>query len=467
VRREVLSGLSRRPWFASAVVLVVTAVVVVVALSVGGDGDGDGKNAAPPGPPSPVLHSKQRSFLAKLIPSPAGGLPGARVSGVIRRLVERMPPERKAAQLMLVGFSGQDPTAPFFKTLGRYDYAGVVLERRNYTGAPGQLEAMTASVANATARRGHEPPLIVARQSGGELSSFPDLPPAALPGELAGLGDAVSEYYKTAVTLRRLGMSGVLGPPADINTHEGDTVGTRAFSDEPEQVAAFIKTAVAAFRRAKLMSAPEHFPGIGAASQDTDEGPAQVGLSVPELEKRDLVPFRAAIRAGAPAVLVSHASYAPDDFVVPGTLSKALVTNLLRGGLGFRGVAISDDMAAGAITSTQPSLGDAAVAAVQAGVDLVWISGPISDQVRIYRALLAAIKNGTLPLPRVDAAVTRTATVKRELGLRLRKRTPPVQFPNAANPGPGAVAPAAAQGPAPAAPAAPLQPQPTAPPAGR
>ena len=465
MRRELLAGLTRRPWFASAVVLAVTAVVVVVALSVG-DGGG-GKKAMAPGPVAAPAHTKTRSFLERLIPSPAGGLPGARVPGVIHRLVQAMPPERKAAQLLLLGFSGQDPTASFFQKMKRLDYGGFVLEGRNYTGAPGQLEAMTASVVNATARRGHEPPLILARQAGGDMSAFPDLPPAAQPGELAGLSDAVGEYGKTARALRQAGLTGVLGPPIDVNTHEGDTLGTRAFSDDPAQVAAFAKAGVAAFRKEKLLSAPEHFPGVGGASEDTDQGPAQVGLSLPELQARDLVPFRAAIAAGAPAIVVGHASYAPDDFVVPASLSKAIATNLLRGGLGFRGVAISDDLSAGAITATQQAIGDAAVAAIRAGIDLVWISGPPAQQRKAYDAILAAIKNGTLPLPRVDAAVTRIVTIKRELGLRLRKREPPVQFPNAANPGPGATAPVAAPAQVPAAPAAPPQAQPTAPPAGR
>jgi beta-N-acetylhexosaminidase len=380
---------------------------------------------------------------------------------VIRRLVARMPAERRASQLLLVGFEGADPTAPYFRTLQRLDMGGVVLERRNYQD-PIQLEAMTASVVNATARRGHEPPLILAHQAGGELSAFPDLPPGAQPGELANLRDAAAEYGKTARRLRKAGLNGVLGPPLDVDAHEAGVLGTESFSDDPQAVAAFAKVAVAAFRAQKLLSAPEHFPGVGTATEDTDEGPAQVGLSLPELERRDLVPFGAAVDAGAPAVLVSHASYAPDDFVVPASLSKAIVTNLLRGGLGFRGLAISDDLAAGAITTTQPSTSEAAIAAIAAGIDMVWISGGIAQQLKTYRALVAAIKTGKLPRGRVDAAVTRILTVKRELGLRLRRREPPVQYPNAANPGQGGPAPVQQPAPGPAP-----QPQPTVPPAGQ
>lgn len=451
------------PLVAVAVAVVAFGAGLAVALSSGGDDEGATRAARPAPEPKPARSS---SFLARIVPPPEGGLPGARVPGVIRRLVARLPAERKAAQLMLVGFPGRDPSVRFFRTLKRTDYGGVVLERSNYRDEV-QLEAMTASVVNATARKGHEPPLILARQEGGDQSAFPDLPPAALPGDLAGLADAADQFRRAAGALRAAGLTGVIGPPADVAPHEAGALGARAFSDDPAQVSAFARAGVSAFRRAKLLSAPEHFPGIGGATQHTDQGPAQIGLSLEELQKRDLVPFRAAIRAGAPAIVVGHGNYAPDDFVVPASLSKTFTTDLLRGGLGFRGVAISDDLAAAAITTTQPSVAEAAVAAIVAGVDMVWISGPPAVQARAYRAILAAIRKGTISRARLDAAVTRIITVKRELGLRVRKRTPPPQYPNAANPGSGQiepVAPGAAPPPAPGAPPpAPAAPQGAAP----
>ena len=440
--RKIVSRLKELPPLVLVVAAVVIAAVAAGLVMSGGDEEKEPapkKQAAAPAPKAPP---PGRSFLARVIPSPAGGLPGARVPGVIRRLVAKLPAERKAAQLMLVGFQGADPSATFFRTLKRNDYGGVVFEQRNYRDDV-QLEAMTASVVNATARKGHEPPLILARQEGGENSAFPGFPPAAAPGDLAGLKDAVAEFARTTKMLRGAGLNGVIGPPVDVGTEGGDAIGTRAFSDEPGDVAAYARAGVGAFRRAKMLSAPEHFPGIGGATAHTDEAPAQVGLSLEELQERDLVPFRAAIAAGAPAVVVGHASYASDDFVTPASLSRKFATDVLRGGLGFRGVAMSDDLASPAIATTQPSLPKAAVAAINAGIDMVWISGPAGVQSKTYRTILAAIKKGTISRARVDAAVTRIVTVKRELGLRVRKRTPPPQYPNAANPGSGQVEPAA------------------------
>jgi beta-N-acetylhexosaminidase len=166
-----------------------------------------------------------------------------------------------------------------------------------------------------------------------------------------------------------------------------------------------------------VLAAPKHFPGLGAAAQDTELGPSKVGLTVEELARRDLVPFRAAIERGeAAAMLVGHGAYEPDDFVTPASLSKTIVTDLLRRRLGFRGVAIAEDLTSPAVTAIEP-VPDAAIAAIQAGVDLVVVSGPLADQEAAYLAVLNAVRTGDISRRRIDEAVLRVLIAKRELGL--------------------------------------------------
>jgi beta-N-acetylhexosaminidase len=231
-----------------------------------------------------------------------------------------------------------------------------------------------------------------------------------------------------------------------VGTEGGGALDTRAFSTDPAAVAAYATAVVSAYKRAGIVSAAEHFPGLGAATQPVENGPASVGLSLPQLRKRDLVPFAAAIGAGVPAIVVSNASYATDDFVTPATLSRAISTDLLRGEMRFRGVSIADDLSEPAIT-TNMSVADAAVQAVVAGSDMVYISGPARGQEAAYQALLAAAKAGKITRARLDEAVTRVLTLKREYGLvrGLRpRRTPPAVAPPATSaPGtPGATTPA-------------------------
>jgi beta-N-acetylhexosaminidase len=396
--------------------------MVALALVAGCDSGGHAKPEKPAGSPAARAPAPARSFLARLIPPPDGALPGARAPGQIRRLVAGLPVERKVAQLLLVGFDGTDASAPFLSTLKRMDLGGVAIEKRNYVGRT-ELAALTDAIRNAAAGRDRQPPFIVAQQEGGDFSAFPDLPPGSPPGDLGTAGDGATAARLTAKSLKRLGLNGVLAPDVDVGAGGADSLGPRAFSDDTHDVSAYGAAVVSAFRSARMLSAPSHFPGIGAAAQSTDDGPTSVGLDMGALGSRDLPPFRAAIRAGAPAVLVGHAAYAPDSFVVPASLSREIETNLLRGGLGFRGIAITDDLDAGAIVAGN-SVAKAAVQAVQAGADMVWISGP-KDWEPAYRELLAAARARRISLVRLNAAVTRIVTVKRELGLRNRAKATP------------------------------------------
>ena len=171
-----------------------------------------------------------------------------------------------------------------------------------------------------------------------------------------------------------------------------------------------------AYRKADLFAAVEHFPGLGSADQSTADGPASVGLDLPELRKRDLLPFRAAIEDGAPAVVLSHALYPMNDFTAPGSLSKEVVTDLLRGELGYDGVAITDDLAEPAVEIVAP-VPQAAVEALRAGADMLEISGPAADQQAAYDAVLAAVRRGRISRARLDEAVGRILAAKEEYGL--------------------------------------------------
>jgi beta-N-acetylhexosaminidase len=181
-------------------------------------------------------------------------------------------------------------------------------------------------------------------------------------------------------------------------------------------VSGYADAVVHAYRAKRLFSAAKHFPGLGAADQLTELGPATVGLDLDALRERDLLPFRAAIEAGVPAVVLSHALYPMNDFTQPASLSRAVVTGLLRNELGFAGVAITDDLADPAIT-TSYSVPEAAVLAIKAGADMLFISGSPGDQQAAYTAVLRAAQRGRLPRGRLDEAVLRDLHAKWDYGL--------------------------------------------------
>jgi beta-N-acetylhexosaminidase len=351
-----------------------------------------------------------------------------------------------------------------YALLRRRQLGGVVVLRRNWV-SRAQITALAGEATVVARRARHIPPFVLTMQDGGDFNELPGLPPASAPADLDSVDAGASQASDAAKALAAANFSGVLGPSIDVGTGGDDAVGAQAFSNLPAQVARYGAAVIAAYRREGLLAAAAHYPGQGAATQPVEDGPASVGLNAKQLFDRDLVPFRTAIGAGVPAVVISNAAYVFDDFVVPATQSERLSTDNLRAVFGFRGVAIADDLAAAAVTNST-SVADAAVGALKAGSDMVYISGTARGQEAAYDALIAAVKSGTLPVARLDEAVTRVLSLKRELGLvrGLRPRTrvrpeaataPPVVPVPGAVPGtvpPGAPAPPAAGTPAAPAP---------------
>jgi beta-N-acetylhexosaminidase len=360
----------------------------------------------------------QTSFLERIVPArharertPAG----PRAPRSVRDLAKRLPLERKVAQVFLLGFRGTDSNASIFPRLRRFDLGGIVVVRENYLD-PAQLAELGGEARAVAIDAGHVPPWVVTAQDGAEFNWLPGLPPSEAPADLANANAAATQATETATTLRDLNVTGVLDPVLDLGTPGGSPLGARAYSDNPAEVAGYADAVMRAYRAKRLFSAAKHFPGLGAADQLTEVGPASVGLDLNALRKRDLQPFRAAFEAGTPAVLLSSGLYAMNNFTRPAALDRSIVTDLLRGELGFAGVAITDDLADPAI-STSYSVPDAAVLALRAGADMLFVSGSAGDQQAAYTAVLRAVERGRLSRRRLNEAVLRDLHAKWDYGL--------------------------------------------------
>jgi beta-N-acetylhexosaminidase len=404
----------------SRVVALLVALVALASAAVGAivgarEGDERGRAALPERAGRPL---DRTSFLARIVPArrerqraPAGPA----TAGGVADLVRRLPLERKVAQLFLLGFEGTDASAEIFRRLSRLDLGGLVLASGNYSD-PAQLAALAGEAGVASAQAGHIPPWVLAVQDGGDFNELPGLPPDAAPADLSSADEAETQATEMAVTLRGLHVTGVLGPVVDVGFESGSALGERVYSDDAEEVAAYADAVIHAYRAERLFGAAKHFPGLGAADQPTQVGPASVGLDLSQLRERDLIPFRAAVEAGAPAVLLAHALYPMNDFTRPASLTRSIATGLLRDELGFAGVAITDDLADPAISSSY-SVPAAAVEALRAGADLLFVSGPAGDQQAAYEAVLRAAQSGELAAERIDEALRRALEAKRDYGV--------------------------------------------------
>lgn len=398
--------LSRRRLAAlvALVVVALTAVVVAVISAAGG----------PKETPTPRVLQGGSSF-------------GAGVQDGAERTTEAAPREpeaprpakvsltaaqaRQLGQLFMVGFRGRTPEDEFFVRLAERRWGAVILDDANYEG-PEQLTALTDRTRSVMADAGLTPPLVAMAQGGGEDSAVGALGPAAQPS-VGSLKEARSEATRASRALRRLGVRMTLAPSADLG-YAGAAWDGRAFSGDAAQVGRVASAAIAGWRTGGVAPAVGHFPGEGAASQDPSAGSASVGLGLPELEAADLQAFDGPLKT-APALVLSNALYAAFDGVTPATLLPEVPARARRAG--YKGVIVSGNLAA-TVLATGDSIAAAAVQALKAGSDLLWIPGDAADQAAAYRAVVRAVEQGDIPKGRVDGALARVAALKRKFAAR-------------------------------------------------
>ncbi len=326
-------------------------------------------------------------------------------------VVRKMSVAEQARQILMLGFEGTTPDAPGVGEAADGALGAILVRAENWAGA----DAGKRLVPALTATDG-VPPLVATSQEGGIYRALGDLPPAerALDiGRDGSIGAARSWAQTASKALVDAGFDLNLFPVADVATLDSPLAG-RAFSDETADVAALTKAALKGCDDAGIACAPLHFPGLGAASQDTANGPATVSSPLEILLARDIPPFQA-VAKDAPAIVISLALYPDFDAVVPAALTPSIATTLLREDTKFKGLAISDDLSSGAV-KVNMSAADAAVQALAAGTDLIQISSP-SDPGEIAEAIETAVASGDIPPERLTEAAERVIALKRRLGL--------------------------------------------------
>ena len=201
-------------------------------------------------------------------------------------------------------------------------------------------------------------------------------------------------------------------PVADVWTNPANTViGDRAYSDDFEQAAELVASAVRGFTDAGVICCLKHFPGHGDTSTDTHEGAAVVSKSLDELRAGEFLPFVSGIEAGADMVMIGHITVTSVD-PEPATISKAIITDVLRGELGWDGVVISDSLDMGALAGYDN--GEVCVKFLEAGGDILL---GIPDIETALTALEAAVTDGRLTESRIDESVQRVLELKISHGI--------------------------------------------------
>lgn len=285
---------------------------------------------------------------------------------------------------------------------------------------PEQTTTMLANVKQFYADAGNVAPFIAVDEEGGTVVRVADNEAfgAQDVGDASALGSAgETEAAKRAAEqiadyLMPLGFNLDFAPVADVvDPLRSDTMGLRSFSSDAAVAADMVRAEVEGFRDKKMLCCAKHFPGIGAAAGDSHEGAITIEATNEELETVDLVPFRAAIEAGVPMIMVGHVSL--PNIVgdsTPAPLSSAVVQGMLRDSLGYTGIIVTDSLSMGAITDYYTPA-EAAVAALKAGCDIPLMPERLDEA---YQGVLSAVQVGELTEERLDESLTRILTAKQE-----------------------------------------------------
>jgi beta-N-acetylhexosaminidase len=336
---------------------------------------------------------------------------------------------RAAGRLCLVDFSGTDPSIRIERLIVEDRISGVVLFRKNVASAS-QVAALTAAlrrIARHAYRQARVPPVWVAiDHEGGAVNRFApsahDPAPAGagamaaitpLPSamSLGAAGDPALARLAGCVAGRELRAMGVnlnFAPVLDINSNPANPViGARAFGESPALVEGMGLAYLDGLQSAGVGAAAKHFPGHGDVTVDSHLALPRVEHGADRLEAVEMAPFAAAVRAGVAAVMTAHVAFPGlDPAGVPATMSRPILRGILRERWGYRGLICSDSLSMRAIVDHH-RVGDAAVAAVLAGCDLLLALGPDALQDEALEHLALAIEHGDIPADRLAETMRR------------------------------------------------------------
>ena len=356
-------------------------------------------------------------------PTPTPQIEPATAEEWVERYMTTMSAQEKIGQLVMFGFSGtSDVQNPFREIWGNYSVGNAILyganiKSGNSDGGFGLAKTLTGRIAGSV--NNSIPPLISIDVEGGSVVRFRWNPQPVSARSLGRRRDAdfAKEQFQTIGSkLVSVGINLDLAPVLDVSENPMDTfLETRIISEDASITAAIGAAVVDGLQAGGCLSAAKHFPGHGGTIEDSHAVTPVVDKPLEALQSYDLVPFASAIASGVDAIMISHVLYPALDSTDIASMSKPIMTDLLRTQMGFQGLILSDDFRMDGLT-TRYEVGDAAVRFLLAGGDII-ICGAVSEkQQAILDALNAAAADGRLTQERIDESVKRVLLLKLSLG---------------------------------------------------
>jgi len=334
-------------------------------------------------------------------------------------MVQGLTVEQKIGQRLVAGLPGLSIDDDFKKLITTHKIGNVILFSRNIASAA-QAKILCGDLKKLIQEETGLPPFITIDQEGGMVTRLSE-DATNIPGAMAiaATGNPQFAYQGgllTARELRALGINFNLAPVLDVNSNgDNPVIGIRSYADNPETVIQYGLPMIKGLMDGGVICAAKHFPGHGDTNLDSHLSLPSVDRSADELQQIELAPFIAAIKAGIPAIMTTHIlfpAFEPNE--LPATMSRPIISGLLRKSLGFKGLVISDCMEMAAIQQYYGTV-EGTVDAMHAGVDLVFISHTASLAAQAAQAVRSALANGKLDQKEMDASVERIIACKKNM----------------------------------------------------
>ena len=348
------------------------------------------------------------ALLIGAVSSPIAALTDPEIDTMI---ADEMTIKEKVGQLIMVGFEGIQANDVIETHIRERFVGGIVLFSRNIQ-SPQQTAELTNELQRLARTTGRQIPLFIGiDQEGGWVVRLRE-GATVLPGNMAlGATDSTELAERageiTAAELAAVGVNLNFAPVMDVNNNpRNPVIDRRSFGESSELVSRLGVAYIQGLQRNGVLATAKHFPGHGDTTIDSHFDLPTVNHNLERIYTLELQPFRAAIDADVAAIMTAHIVYPTFDTDRPATLSPTILTDLLRGELGFDGLLVTDDMEMKAIDAHYQS-GEAAVMAIEAGADIVLVLWTPAKQIEVFDALLSAVKSGRISQVRLDQSVRR------------------------------------------------------------
>lgn len=337
----------------------------------------------------------------------------------VQRKVDSMSLDEKIGQLVIVGFDGYTMNNNIINLISEHKVSGVILFRKNVENS-NQLVSLINSLKTKNVKN-RIPLFISVDEEGGRVSRMPyeikKLPTNQLIGnrnddDLSyNIGKIIGEELKT------FGFNMDFAPVLDINSNPNNPViGDRSFGNNPNIVNRLGIKTMKGMTYNNIIPVVKHFPGHGDTSVDSHVGLPVVNKDLTTLNNFELLPFKEAIKNNVDAIMVAHILLNKIDSKYPASMSKVVITDILRKKLKFHGVVITDDMTMAAIIKYN-GIGDAAVRSFNAGSDILLVCHEYENELKVINSLKAAVQNKVISESRLNESVYRILKLKEKYNI--------------------------------------------------